>query len=90
MEDANVLYPLADDGSPDLRFGVYLPDIGKCYRCDYIHSINETISIPYYVDNSGVSAGSDNVCPECRSSDEWIDVTIEEIEEHRPDLLESK
>lgn len=90
MEDTNTLYPLAEDGSPDLRFGVYLDDIGKCTRCEYIHTLEETVSIPYYVDNSRVSAGSDNVCPECRSCEDWVDVTIEEIQEHRSDLLESK
>ena len=90
MEDTNTLYPLAEDGSPDLRFGVSIDNIGKCARCGDIHSLEETIPIPYYVDNSRVSAGSDNVCPECRSCEDWDDVTIEEIEDYRPDLLEIK
>lgn len=88
IKKTNVLYPIAEDGSPDLRFGVYLDYIGKCNRCGYIHSLEETVPIPYYVDNSRISAGSDNVCPECRSSEDWDDVTIEEIEDYRPDLLE--
>ena len=90
MEDTNTLYPLAEDGSPDLRFGVSIDNIGKCSRCGHIHSLEETIPIPYYVDDSRISAGSDDVCPECRSCEDWDDVTIEEIEDYRPDLLEIK